>query len=579
MINGRIADIFEEIADILEVKEENPFRIRAYRRAAQAIRNLGEDIEELARKGRLVDIAGVGKDLGAKIEEFLQAGTITAYEKLKQSVDNVLLDMLRIPGVGPKTARLLHEKFRLTSLADLEAKARAHKIRNLPGIKEKTEENILKGLNFLKKDRGRMRLDVAFRTAKYFVTRLHKLSSTLRISPAGSLRRMKDTVRDIDILVTARSSTRIMDVFTSLPLVADILAKGDTRASIVTKDNIHVDLRVVAPESYGAALMYFTGSKAHNIKLRELAVSKGRKINEYGVFRLKDNRKLAGKDEREIYSLFGMSYIEPEIREDTGEIELALRRSLPRLVRLGDISADFHIHTLASDGHLSLERIAGIARKKNYDYVVITEHSKSLKIAHGLSNEKLLRHIRYVRNFNKKQRKITFLIGSEVDIHDDGSLDYDNSLLRKLDFVIAAVHSGFRQSRDKLTRRIISAMRNRYVNLIAHPSGRLIGQREAYDLDYERIFATAKETDTAIEINACPERLDLTDVNCRRARELGVRLAIATDTHTEEDLDNMIYGVGVARRGWVGKECLLNCCTHNEVKRFVEKKRLRKDLA
>lgn len=575
MSNTRIAEIFSKIADILEIQSENPFRIRAYHRAAQTIENLSEDISQYVKEDGLVKLPGIGEDLASKIKEFLKTGKISAYEKLRKKVKPVLLDMLDIPGVGPKTAKLLYEKLRIKSLKDLEAKARAHKISGLPGVKDKTEENILKGLEFLKKDIGRMRLDVAFMTANYIVSALKKHPQVIKISPAGSLRRMKETIRDIDILVTSKKSDEVMDAFVNLPNVGDILAKGATKSSILTKNNIQVDLRVVAPKSYGAALMYFTGSKAHNIKMREMAAKKGLKINEYGVFRVKGNRKIAGENESEIYSLFKMSYIQPELRENTGEIELALRGKLPKLVELKDIKGDYHVHTKESDGVLSPERIAKIAKKKNYKYVIISDHSVSLKIARGLNEKKLLKQRKSVHSFNRRSKDVKFLSGAEVDILDDGSLDYSDEVLKKLDFVIAAIHTGFHQSKDKLTTRIVKAMQNGYVNLIAHPCGRLIGQRQAYELDYEKIFNVAIETGTAIEINACPERLDLTDVNCKRAQELGVKLAIGTDTHRESQFDNIIYGLSVAKRGWVGKKDLLNCLSLKELKHFVERKRQR----
>jgi len=573
MSNPRIAEIFSRIADILEIQGENPFRIRAYRRAAQTVENLSEDLSSYVKGDSLVKLPGIGEDLASKIREYLKTGSISAYEVLKKKTRPVLLDMLNIPGVGPKTAKLLYDKLKVISLKDLERKARAHKISGIPGVKDKTEENILKGLEFLKKDVGRMRLDVALITVQYIIERLKKLPSVMQISPAGSLRRMKETVRDIDVLVTAKNSQEVMDAFTGLPNVGDIIAKGPTKSSILTKDDVRVDLRVVQPGSYGAALMYFTGSKSHNVKMRGMASRRGLKINEYGVFRVKGNRKIAGKTEPEIYSLFDISYIEPELRENTGEIELAQRGELPSLVKIEDISGDFHIHTKESDGYLSLKEIAGIAKKKQYGYVVITDHSKSLKIAGGLSEKRLLRNMERVRDFDRRSGGVKLLIGSEVDILDDGSLDYSDELLKKLDFVIAAVHSGFKQSKEKLTGRIVRAMQNRYVNLIAHPSGRLIGRRAAYELDYESIFKTAKKTGTALEINAFPDRLDLTDINCRRARELGVKMAIGTDSHAREHFDNMIYGISVARRGWLEKKDLLNCLTLEQLKRFVENKR------
>lgn len=571
--NSKIAEIFNKTADILEIQGENPFRIRAYRSAAQTIENLSEDISNFIKDESAAKLPGIGEDLASKIREYLKTGRISAYDKLIKEIKPVLLEMLDIPGVGPKTAKLLYDKLKIKSLKDLENRAKAHKISGLPGIKDKTEKKIIKGLEFLKKDTGRMRLDTAFTTARYIIGELEKLPQVIKISPAGSLRRMKETIRDIDILVTAKKSEDVMEAFVNLPNVKDIISKGTTKSSILTKYNIQVDLRVVAPESYGAALMYFTGSKAHNIKMREMASRQGYKINEYGVYRVKSGKKVAGESETGIYSLFKMQYIEPEMREDTGEFELALEGELPDIVKLEDIKGDFHVHTKESDGLLTLEEIAAIARKKKYSYVVLTDHSKSLKIAGGLSPNRLLKHIEIVKNFNKKSKGVTLLIGSEADILADGGLDYSDEILKELNFVVAAIHSGFNQPKDKLTSRIVKAMQNRFVNLLSHPSGRLIGQRAAYEIDYEKIFNVAKATGTALEINAYPERLDLIDVYCRRAHELGVRLAIGTDSHNESHMDNMIYGVSVARRGWVEKKDLLNCLSLAELRQFVEKKR------
>ncbi|MEA3305346.1 MAG: PHP domain-containing protein, partial [Candidatus Omnitrophota bacterium] len=376
--------------------------------------------------------------------------------------------------IGPKTAKLLYENLKIKSLKGLEENARAHNLNGLPGVKEKTEENILKGLKFLKKNRGKMRIDTAFAAAERIISRLKKLPEVVKISPAGSLRRMKEAIRDIDILAAAKKPERVISAFVKLADTADIIAQGPAKAGILTGENIRIDLRVTSPGSYGAALMYFTGSKPHNIKMRRMASKKGLKINEYGVFRVKNGKKLAGKSEAEIYELFKMPYIEPELREDTGEIEAALYGKLPKLVKLSDIKGDFHAHTEESDGILTIDEIAGIARQKNYEYIAITNHSVSLKIAGGLSEKRVLKQVEKIRNFNKRAKGITLLAGAEVDILDNGNLDYSDNLLKKLDFVIAAIHTGFHQPKEKLTFRITKAMRNKFVNLIAHPSGRLI---------------------------------------------------------------------------------------------------------
>ncbi|MBU4488730.1 MAG: DNA polymerase/3'-5' exonuclease PolX [Candidatus Omnitrophica bacterium] len=573
MHNKQIADILRNIADILEIQGDNPFRIRAYRKAADIVGNLTEDISVIAAKNGLTELPGIGEDLASKIKEFLETGKISFYEKLLRKISPVVLEMLNIPGVGPKTAKVLYDNLNIKSLKDLEAKAKANLISGLPGIKDKTEENILKGLEFLKKDRGRMLVDTAFTTAEYMISGLRGLAEVIKISPAGSLRRMKETIRDIDILVTSKKPQRIMEAFTGLPNVANVVARGPTKSSVMTKDNVQVDLRVVPPESYGAALMYFTGSKEHNVELRKIAVRRGLKINEYGVFNVKNNKRIAGSAEPEIYAIFKMGYIEPELRENTGEIQSALKGNLPKLVTMDDIKGDFHIHTEASDGVLTIAEIAKTARQKKYNYVVITDHSASLKIAGGLSEKELLRQRKKLDAFNKKTKGIKLLLGSEVDILDNGSMDYRDDVLKELDFVIAAIHTGFQQSKEKLTTRIVKAMHNRYVNMVAHPSGRLIGERAAYELDYDKIFAAAKDTGTAIEINSCPQRLDITDVNCKRAKEMGVKMAIATDSHAPGQMDNMIYGVSVARRGWLEKRDVINSLSSKELSSFVKKKR------
>lgn len=573
MNNGPIANIFRNIADILEIEGENLFRVRAYRKAADTVKNLSEDISKIAEQKNLTGLPGIGEDLASKIKEFLDTGKISAYEKLRKKTSPVMLDMLAIPGVGPKTAKILYDNLKIKSLKDLEKKAKARKISGLPGIKEKTEGNILRGLEFLRKDRGRMRLDTAFMTARHIIAELKNLPEAIKISPAGSLRRMKETIRDLDILVTSKKPEVIMNAFVNLPDTGKVIAHGPVKSSIVTKDNVQVDIRVVPQKDYGAALMYFTGSKEHNVKLREIAVKKGLKINEYGVFDVKTNKRLAGSSEKEIYGLFKMDYIEPELRESTGEIESAIKGALPKLIQIEDIKGDFHAHTEASDGSLKISEIAGIAVKKEYEYMVITDHSQSLKIAGGLRPRELLKQKEKIEAFNKKSVNLKLLIGSEVDILTDGTMDYRDDVLKELDFVVAAIHSGFNNPKEKLTMRIIKAMHNKYVNLIAHPGGRLLGQRAAYELDYDKVFAAAKETGTAIEINAHPERLDLTDVHCKRAAQAGVKTAIATDAHIASQFDNMIYGVSVAKRGWMEKKDVLNSLPLKEVEKFVAKKR------
>jgi len=568
MKNNEIAEIFNNIADILEIEGENRFRIRAYRRAAETLDSLGEDIEALSREKKLTEIPGIGKDLAGKIGEYLANGRMKFYEDLKKTISKPVLELMAVPGIGPKTAKLLSDKLKVKGIDDLKKKASQGKIEGVFGIKEKKILNMLRGIDFLSKSEGRTLIDKALRISEEIISQLKKLKDVKRIVAGGSLRRLKETVRDIDILITSNKPEKVMKVFTKLSQVEEVLVSGPTKSSIVTRDRVQVDLRVVAPSSFGSALCYFTGSKSHNIRLRQIAQRKGLKLNEYGVFTVKTNKKIAGPEEEGIYKALGLAYIPPEMREDRGEIELAFKDKLPRLIELNDIKGDLHVHSRASDGALSPEEIASHCQRLGYEYVVLTDHSRSLKIAGGLEKKELFLSIEKVRRLDKKFKKIRFLIGTEVDILSDGSLDYDDSILKELDFVIAAIHSGFKQSKDVITKRVLSALDNRHVNMLAHPTGRLIGKREAYEIDLEKVFKKAKETNTAIEINCYPERLDLDDNASRRAKELGCMMGIATDTHTQDQFANMKYGVNVARRGWLEKKNVLNAL---DLERFLKK--------
>lgn len=572
MRNFEIAAIFNEIADLLEIKDENPFRIRAYRKAAQNIESLTQDIEDIAKKDALEEIPGIGKDLAGKIQEIIATGKLKYYEKLKGQIPGVILEMMSIPSIGPKTAKLLYDKFKMKSIEQLEKLAKAHKICGLPGIKEKTEENILRGIELVRKGRERMPLGIALPIATEIINRLKNLPEIEKINYAGSLRRMKETIRDIDILVTSTKPKRIMETFVSLPRVKEVLAHGETRSSVLLKDGIQVDLRVVEPECFGAALLYFTGSKAHNIHLRKLANEMGYKISEYGIFKQRSDRRVAGKEESDVYKVLGLTYVPPELREDLGEIEIAKQNKLPRLVELRDILGDFHIHSKWSDGAHSFEELAETAKKRGYQYIAITDHTKSLPVAGGLDEAELKKQIKEIRKVNKKLKGITLLASAEMDVLSDGRLDISDDVLAQLDIVVAAIHSGFKQSKEQLTKRIISAMKNRYVHIIAHPTGRLMGTRDAYELDFEEIFKVASDTNTALEINAFPQRLDLNDINSRAAHEHGVTLAIATDAHTIDQLNNMNLGVSVARRGWLEKKGLLNTLPLQALLKKISKK-------
>jgi DNA polymerase (family 10) len=569
MKNLEVSQIFRDIANILEIKGENPFRIRAYERAAQNIEGLTENIEDFIKEERLTQISGIGKYLADRIKEFVKTGKIKIYEDLKRSIPAGLLDLLNIPSVGPKTAKLLYEKLKIKGVADLEKAIKNNKLQGIFGIKEKTIENILKGIGVLKRGKERMTLAQAIQVADEFLNALKKLPDTKTVSVAGSLRRQKETVRDIDILVISQKPHKIIHSFTSLPYVAGILAKGETKASVRTSDDVQVDCRVEAEKSFGAALLYFTGSKNFNIKLRQLAIKKGLKINEYGVF--KNNRFMVGKTEEEIFKILDMAYVEPELREDSGEIELARRFNLPALIELKDLKGDLHVHSNWSDGRNSIEEMASACQKIGYSYVAITDHSPSLKVAGGLSIAELKKKKQEIDKVNKKLKGFRVLYGTEVDIDSGGNIDYRDAILQEFDLVVAAIHTGFKQSRVQLTRRLIKACANKYVHIIAHPTGRLWGVRDAYDIDFQQVLKAARETNTSLEINAFPQRLDLNDLNCRRAKEAGVELVINTDSHTAEQLPAMKFGIAVARRGWLTKNNVINTLSVEELVKILKK--------
>ncbi|MBU0759639.1 MAG: DNA polymerase/3'-5' exonuclease PolX [Candidatus Omnitrophica bacterium] len=565
MKNHLIADIFKEIAEILEIKGENVFRIQAYERASRNIKSLPEDIELLIKEGRIKDLPGIGKDLEAKIKEIVDKGRLKYLDELKKDVPQGIIDMLTIPGVGPKTAKILHEELGIVDLVMLERMAHAGKIRALPGMREKTEENILRGLEILKRGRDRMDIKTASDIASSFVGCLKKLKEVKKIDTAGSLRRMKDTVRDIDILVSSEQPEKVMDAFTSSPDVKEVLAKGPTKASIITKDGTQVDVRVVEPASYGAALLYFTGSKAHNIKLRQLAIKKDLKLSEYGIFRKK--KVIAGKTEKEMYDTLGLDYITPELREDRGEIEAAGKKRLPKLVELKDIKGDLHAHSTWSDGGSSIEEVVLKARKLGYEYIAITDHSQGLKIAGGLNDKELDIKKKEIDRLRKKYSDIKILFGAEVDIDSEGNLDYPDDILKRMDIVIGAIHVGFKQSPEKITMRLKKACENKHVDIIAHPTGRLWGAREPYELNFEEIFKVASDTSTALEINSFPQRLDLNDIYSRMARDTGVLIAVNTDAHLAEQLELMRFGIATARRGWLEKKDVLNTLSFDSLAR------------
>ncbi len=573
MANQEIARIFSAMADILELKGENVFKIRAYRRASLNIEGLSRSVKEMSGE-ELREIPGIGSELAAKIEEYLRTGFMHTYEKLKGEIPLGLLTLLAVPGLGPKTARHLYDELHITTLEELERAAREHRLARIPGIREKTEENILRGIDTIKRGMERLPLARVLPVARELVDTLRQRTTLERIEIAGSLRRRKETVKDIDLVASAENPARVMASFVSLPLVEEVVMHGPTRSSVIIRDGLQVDLRVVSPASFGAALAYLTGSKGHNIRLRDLAVKAGLKLNEYGIFRERDNERLGGQEEEDVYRILGLPFIPPELREDLGEIETAMSGKLPRLVTMEDIRGDLHIHSSWSDGALSIAELAEAARARGLRYIALTDHSKGLGVAHGLTVERLMEQKREVDQVNGRYKDFRILHGTEMDIRSDGTLDFPDEVLKQLDVVIASIHSGFRQSREQLTSRLRAAMCNPHVSIIAHPSGRLIGERDPYDVDMEELLHMAKETGTAMEINAYPLRLDLNDISARRAKELKVPVAIGTDAHVMSQLENLAYGISVARRGWLEKGDVLNTLELKALKnRFKGKSR------
>lgn len=576
MTAQQLAALFTQMADLLECRGDNPFRIRAYRRGAQAVEAYGGDLEQLANAGRLRTIPGIGEDLAAKITEAYRTGTIAALDRLKRQMPSGILELLRVPGLGPKTAMLLHKQLKVDTVDALEQAIAAGRLKGVAGFQEKKVQNLLKGLQTARQGHERMLLGDAYRLAQDLLALLGKVPGVRRASMAGSLRRMRETIGDLDLLAASESPAKVMAALTRSAFCARVLGSGGTKTSILTPQGVQVDLRVVPPKSFGAALQYFTGSKEHNVRLRELAARQGLKVNEYGVFRVKTNRWIAGREEADVYKALGLRWMPPELREDTGELDAALRHRLPRLVDAQDIRGDFHIHTDATDGHYPLDAVAKAAEARGYEYIAVCDHSRSLRVARGLSIEQLRAHVKKIRALSGKLRRLRLLAGTEMDILPDGSLDYPDTVLRELDFVVASIHSAFAKPREQLTRRLIRAMENPYVTLIAHPTGRRIGLREPYPLDTDEVFRAATRTGTALEINAQPERLDLRDHLARQAQEAGVMLAISTDTHALRDFDHMAFGLGIARRAWIGPQQVLNTMTLNRLTGWIAKQRSRK---
>lgn len=555
--NSEIADLFDQLADLLDIEGENPFRVRAYHNAARTIRSQPKSLAEMIAAGEdLTELPGIGEAIAKKIETIVQTGRLPQLEQVLARTPKSLVELLKIEGLGPKRVKILFSLLNIKTLEDLERAVRGGKVRQLPGFGPKTEELILRHLQKPSRHEQRFLRFEAESIAETLMAHLSHCPGIDRIVVAGSFRRWKETVGDLDILATAHDREGVMARFLNYPGIGEILSHGTTRSSVKLNNGLQVDLRVVAAESFGAALQYFTGSKAHNIALRTLAVRQGLKINEYGVFR--DETRLAGGSEEEVYASLGLPYIVPELREGRGEIEAALENRLPKLVELEDIRGDLHCHTNETDGQDSLEAMAKAGLELGYEYLAITDHSKRLTVASGLNEKRLRQQMEQIDALNEKLKGITLLKGIEVDILEDGCLDLPDSVLKALDLTVCSVHYKFHLSAKKQTERILRAMDNPYFNIFAHPTGRLINQREPYPVDLERIMQAAKEKGCILEINAQPERLDLSDEYCIMARDLGVKLAISTDAHSILGLKLMRYGIAQARRGWLTAENIIN---------------------
>ncbi len=583
MTNQEVARIFATMADILAIQGENPYRINAYRRAAENVAALGQPLETLWREGALDTVPSIGETLAGKIDELLRTGSLAAYEKLRAQVPAGVLDMLQVSDVGPKRAALFWKELGLTSIDALEAAARAGHLAGLPGMGAKSEQKVLAGIEALKRRSGRLPLGVAWLLARAMLEALSDGPGVVQVAPAGSLRRMRETVGDIDLLVAPRQAPspgaaqrdaeKIMAYFCALPQVAEVLLSGPTKTSVRTHEGLQVDLRALELARWGTALQYFTGSQAHNVHLRGLALDRGFSLSEYALKR-SDGSELLCATEEEVYAALGLPLIPPELREDRGEIEAALEGRLPDLVHLRNLRGDLHAHSTWSDGRNSLLDMAHAAHERGLDYLLVADHSQSLGIANGLSVERLREQHAEIEALNAQLAgEFRLLAGSEVEIRADGSLDFPDEVLAELDVVVASLHSGQRQARETVTARMLAAIHNPHVDIIAHPTGREIEQREGADLDMEAVFHAAAETGTVLEVNAHPERLDLGDAHVRRALELGVKLAISSDAHSTADFDWLPLGVATARRGWATAADVVNTWPVERLLKWVQGRR------
>ncbi|MBN2115404.1 MAG: DNA polymerase/3'-5' exonuclease PolX [Anaerolineales bacterium] len=573
MNNRQLAEAFTLIADLSEIKGENIYKTLAYRKAADSLLNLGREASEYWKEGKLNDIPGVGKAIAEKIDELLTTGKLEFLERLKKEVPPGLVEWLPIPGLGPKRAALIWKTLNITTFAELEAAARAGKLRDLPGMGAKSEAAIVEGIESLSRRTVRIPLGRAYPIAQALIAEFKKVKGVVDAQPGGSLRRMRDTVGDLDILVASKDPAAVMDMFVKLPRIHRVLGKGPTKSSIEFNDGLRVQLWVHPPQEFGTALVYATGSKEHNIRLREMALAKDLSLSDHSFKNILDGSEIFCATEEEVYETLGLPWIPPELREDRGEIQAAKANKLPKLIQRKDIKADLQMHSTWSDGKLSMLEMARLAAKRGMKVIAFTDHSVSLGVTGGLSMEKHKKQAAEIRKIQKQLGdSILVLHASEVEIKADGTLDYPDDFLASLDLVLASLHTSLRQPREKVTQRVINAIRNPHVDIIGHPTGRLIPGREGADLDMEAVLNAAAETGVAMEINAHPARLDLNDLHARRAKELGIPIAINTDAHSEEDLDMLPYGVATARRAWLEPKDVINTWTPKKLLDWLKKR-------
>lgn len=561
MENRDIAAVFEEISNLIKILQDDSkwqFKAAAYDRAVRSIEGVPERLEDIARdpSRKLTDIPGIGADLAGKIRELVETGRCQYHQEQLKKIPGSLLDLLELQTVGPQKVRLFHKELNIQSVDELEAAAKAGRLRDLPGMSAKSEENVLKAIEVFRRAVGRFRLDTASETAEALAKYLRAFKGVEEVTPAGSLRRGRETVGDLDLLVIGRDHAGIADHFVKFSGVAEVLAKGEDKVSVKLENDLQVDIRLLERKSYGAALQYFTGSKEHNVALRDRAKRRGWKLSEYGLFA--GDKVLASRTEEEIYEKLGLEWIPPELRENLGEIEAAEKGALPRLVELGDIKGDLQMHTTASDGKTSVEEMAQAAKKLGYQYILITDHSKAVTIANGLDEKRAVENIRRIKAARKKVTGIEIWTGAEVDILGDGRLDYPDDLLRQFDIVLASVHSRMTMPADEMTARLLKALQNPYVRILGHPTGRHILKRDSFQFDLEKVFEAAQKAGVILELNGNPERLDLSDRLVKRVRDRGMKIIISTDAHHPDHFRFMRYGVMTARRGWIEKKDVLN---------------------